>query len=204
MFYAIVLLLIIIVLLLMKITIIAEASHANIRVRIVIFRLIKISIIDKTKIEHGRLDTEKIKQGVFNKRLNLRSTAKGLKDPLKKLFSKLQIVFKLKFVYGLSSPDKTAISYGILNSLIYSFDLAVKSLVKKYSGTYTIYPDMKKPTLDYNIEVRISFRIFSILPSIFKMLKVMFTQIYRARRKEGMKDGRTSNRKLNENYNGQT
>lgn len=202
MFYAVILLLIIVVILLMKINIVFEASPANNKVRIVIFRLIKINIIDKTKKEHGRLDAEKIKKEALYKKIDLRSMVKDLKDPIKELSSKLQVDLKFRLVYGLSSPDKTAISYGILNSLIYSFDLGIKSLVKKYCGTYKIYPDMKKPAFDYNIEVRLSFRIFSILPSISTMLKLVLIPIYKAKRKEGMKDGRTSNRKLNENYNG--
>lgn len=203
MFYVIVLLFFIIILLFMKITIMVEASPSKIKVRIVIFRLIKKTIIDKTKREHGRLDAEKIKKGAFYKGLDIRPAIKDLKGPVKRFLSKLQIVFKLRLVYGMSSPDKTAISYGILNSLIYTLDLGVKGLVKKYKGSYTICPDMKKTCLDYSIEAGVSFRVFSILPSIFKMLEVIFKQIYAAKRKEGLKDGRTSNRKLNENYNGQ-
>jgi hypothetical protein len=187
----------------MKITITAEVSTVKIQVRIVIFKLIKIRIVDKTKIEHGRLESVKFIKRVSFKRINIMSMIKDLKEPIKKLFSKLRINLKLKLVYGLSSPDKTAISYGILNGLIYSLDLAINSAVKKYNGTYTIYPDMKKSSLNYNIEAKVSFRILTLMPSILKLLKIVFIQIRRKKRKEGMKDGRTSHRKLNENYNGQ-
>lgn len=197
MFYVILLLLMIIVLLIMKITIIASISPLKIMVKIVIFKLIKIRVVDKTKTEHGRLRVTKLKK------INIRAITKDLLKPIMKLLSKLQIDFKFKLVYGLSSPDKTAISYGILNGLIYSFDLAIKSFVKRYNSSYTINPDMKKPDFNYKIEAKVSFRIVALLPSILRMLKIVLIQIYKDKRKEGMKDGRTSNRKLNENYNGQ-
>ena len=206
MFYLVLILIIFIFIFSIKITIIIAAEPSTLKITIKLLKVIKISIVDKTKGEHGREKLTKtsdiLKKKVPFSSKDLLSMVKELKEPLKSLLSKLQVELYTGFIYGLSSPDKTAISYGVINSLIYSLDLYLHKLMGKYKGSYTITPDLNKPSFDYKIKVSIAFRLFTLLPSIIKLLKTILKQKKLQQRKEGMKDGRASHRKLNENYNG--
>ncbi len=202
MFYIILLLTILMLFLIIRITIVIEASYNRIHIRMVLFRLIKITIVDKTKDEHGRREPSKYNistlKKLFQDKKNFLSILGKIKKIMKVLLSRLQVDLRLRLVYGLSQPDKTAISYGVLNSFIYILDQELCKGFKRYKRCYIIKPELKKRTLDYNIKAEISFRILTLMPSIFKLLRIVKLQ----KRKAGMNDGRTSHRKLNENYNG--
>jgi hypothetical protein len=189
--------------------------------------LLLIMLITKTKIEIAYLEhkfylkfiffgvikiklkakTKKVKK-VAKEKLDIKILFKLIYESLnilRLLLSKTELNVKLDCVFCIYSCDKTAIVYGVLNSMIYCLHTLLCSELKKYDGVYNLKPDLNNSSNDldinFNMEGRIKIRNISIILIACRMLPKLF--VYRKRLKnKRRKINESSNRRFNENYNG--
>lgn len=171
--------------------------NKDVDANIILFRVIKININDKNRIR-----TQKKVKHKIDIQPNLAvKLFKKMKPHIKYLLSKTKIKIKLDIIFGLFSPDKTAITYGIVNSIIYTFDNVLRSKTKRFDSIYNITPDFNKSIFDTSLELEIYARVFNLLVFTFKALIILFKNRSYFKRKGGVFNG-SSNRRINENYTG--
>lgn len=199
MYFLIILLLVILLIVFMPLEVYVHMEHNHVDVNIRLFKFIKIELSRKTKDKvqkEGRLRFKDIPFEVIKEVYH-----KSIPN-FKYILKKLKIKLKVNFDYGLSAPDKTAISYGIINSLIYSVDNLIGIYLKKFEREYTIIPDMKNKKLEYQVTISVYTWSINLLVYGFKMLPILFKYRKYFIKKGGDKNVRTSNTGANENYNG--
>ncbi|SKA82277.1 hypothetical protein SAMN05443428_104186 [Caloramator quimbayensis] len=136
-------------------------------INIILFKVIKIKINDKNK---KRKKNKGLKINIPPK-IILKILKESL-PPVKYLIEKSRLYIKLDMTFGLSSPDKTAITYGLINSFIYTLDCFLKSSSKKVDSSYNIVPDLKDKRIDVFLDFKISIRILNVFSFLFKLLRI--------------------------------
>lgn len=187
--------LLLLLILLMKVVILIEIQKKEFQLNIILFGVIKINLTDKTK---GRIK-EKAEKQIKLKLDDIKDIWEFTKDVLpeiKYILSKITIETKLNIKFGFSSADKTAIAYGLINGIIYSNENYLKLLFRDYRGEYSIYPDFKSEEKIITGYIYLKTRFIYM---IFKSLKIL--KKYK-KRKGGVLNVRSSDRRINENYNG--
>lgn len=188
---------VILLLLFAPLTIVIKIEENGIYVFAVVYKVIKIHLIDKTKIKK------------IEKKIDIRILAEFIIEFIRemmpyimKFISKTSMEVYFYFKFGVTSPHRTAILYGVLNSFIYSLENILREFLKKYHGKYVIHPDLNNTVLNYDIEIRASVRIPSLLKLSFKALKFLIKHKAYYKREGGASNARAYNRRANENYNG--
>jgi hypothetical protein len=182
----------------MNLKIIVLLHNGKTKVTVIIFGVIKFDLIDKTNVDEP---LKKFTRKTPPYRV-LFEISKANFPYLKKILSvmKLHVDFNLEF--GFSYPDETAISYGLINFLVYNIGDFLEMYFEKYTGNYSIVPDFKKKILNFKLKSEIKLRpVYIIRPGI-KMLLIYLKYIKLYKKEGGDLNGRTSNRRFNENYNG--
>lgn len=195
----------ILVLLLTKIKIKLNLKNKDLKINIIFFSVIKIKIKAKTK---------KDKKGNLNVILKAKSVGKGkfdIKsilnfmlesiDSIRYLLSRVILKIDADCIFYLFSPDKTAIMYGAINSIIYNIHMVLIKELKEYKGEYNIKPDFNNKKNNINIETIFTIRNIYIVLFIFKILPLLlkYRKIFK---NKGGGLNESSNRRLDENYNG--
>lgn len=194
-----ILLLLLILLLFMPVITQVHINNNKVTIKLVILKVIKINIKEKTIFE-------KLKR------------SKGLKEkvPLKKIFeilkeslpsirylaSRAEMKVKVNGTIGLSSADKTAITIGLLNMGLYNMDSIIRIYFKKYFGEYNIVPDFVYEVIDYIISTEVRIKTINIIVFMIKWLRVLLKYKKYIIRKGGASNAGSSNRRIDEIYNG--
>lgn len=197
-FIALILVLIILIVLFINVEVIIKLKKEKKIIYIIVLGVIKIPLTEKTK------RMENAAEIVLKYKLSPGIVLKIMRDVLpvfKTMLSRFSLSINVKLKYGLYSPDKTAISYGILNGIVYTIDGMLKPMLKSYEGSYEIEPELNRAMLFYDVFISLKFRPVSMLKPGFRLLKIFLA--YRPKlKKGGALDVGTSNRKINEDYNG--
>jgi hypothetical protein len=193
----------------------------------VICLLILLAILSKTKIEIYYIENKfKLKFIFFEViKIKFKAKTKKVKEEAKDrldlkvlsemvchnlyfvryVLSKMELSINMDCTFSIYSPDKTAIIYGVINSLIYSLHTLLYCEAKKYKGIYKLKPDFNNKQESINIMVtmedRIGIRNFRIIIIACKMLPMLL--VYKKKVKiRRRKLNESSDRRTNENYNG--
>lgn len=198
-FIALILLLLLIILLFIPVIIRCNINNNDISIKLILLGVIKIKIKEKTTFEKLK-KSEKIKHRVpFKKLIEI------IRDSLpsvKYLASRLRIRVSLEGTIGLSTADKTALSIGILNLLLYSLEGFLRNYLRHYTGQYSINPDFTGERLRFNVLAEARVMPVHMIAFSIKWLKVFLKHKKYFIRKGGASNAGSSNRRFNENYNG--
>lgn len=127
-----------------------------------------------------------------------------LPDTLKKiqyLLSRTMLYIELKCRFFIIEPDKTALLFGIMNMLVYTLETVLADKFGKLSGKYNLYPDFDEKENEITVNAVVSIRCIYIFIFIIKMLPILI-KYKRSIKNEGGEFNESSNRSINENYNG--
>lgn len=94
-------------------------------------------------------------------------------QPVKYLLKKSKLYIFLDLSIGLSAPDKTAITYGLINSLVYTLDGYLKNVSKKLNSSYSIIPNFKEERIDVYLDFKLYIKVFYIFVFLYKILKIL-------------------------------
>lgn len=161
-------------------------------VHLILFKVIKLCLYDKTKKRTGKKAIRKVD--------NINYYIKFSKETYpetKYILSKTKVLVNFTFTFGLESADKTAMLYGMINAILQSMNNIFKYIFKSYEGKYIISPNFNNAKKDINTNISIKVRPIYILIKLFKIIKKN-----KKIKKGGALNARTSNRRANENYNG--
>jgi hypothetical protein len=175
------------------------AENNEIEIKLILFRVIKINIKEKTTVEKMK------KNKVFKRKIPLKvliKIAKKLMPYLKRTAEKTKLKLEINIAFGLSSADRTAIVCGLINMFIYNLTNIFDIFLKRFSPSYNIIPDFVNERFDYKIKADISIKMFSLLVFSIHALKILLKYKKYLLKKGGAHNGRTSHRRFNENYNG--
>lgn len=186
-------------LLYIRVTVQILIHNNDLTIKLVLLKVIKINIKEKTTFEKLK-KSRRIKEKVPIKKL-IEIIDKSLPS-IRYLVSKTEMDIKINGSLGLSSADKTALTIGILNVILFSMESFLKNYIKKYKGEYNLSPDFVNESLEYSISVEVSVKPLNIIAFLFKWLKVLLKYKKYIIRKGGASNAGSSNRRIDENYNG--
>jgi len=196
-FIALILLVLFVLLLLIPVTIRCNINNNDISIKLILLGVIKIKIKEKTTFDKG---SWKEKQRVPFKKL-LEITRDSLPS-VRYLASRLRFKVNLNGTIGLSTADKTAVSIGIMNALLYSMEVFLRNYFCNYTGQYSINPDFTGEKFSINVLAEARVLPVHIIAFSIKWLKVLLKHKKYIIRKGGASNAGSSNRRINENYNG--
>lgn len=198
-FIPLILLLILILMLIIPCIIQVSMDNNEVNIKLILFKVIKIKIKEKTTYE-------KLKKGRrLRNKVPLKKIIEIIKESLPSinyLASRTEVNVEFNGILGLSSADKTALTIGILNMLLYSVEGFLHNYFKSYTGQYDINPDYANEKLEYCVFVEASILPIYIVVFSIKWLKVLLKYKKYILRKGGASNARSSNRRIDENYNG--
>ncbi|QCX32658.1 hypothetical protein FDN13_02485 [Caloramator sp. E03] len=153
-------------------------------INIILFKVIKIKINEKNKLR------KKNKASKFNvpPKIIIDIAKKSLPS-IGYLINKSNINVDFSLTFGFSAPDKTALTYGLINAIIYSFDCFLSNTAKKFYSTYKIVPDLKNEKIELYLDFKIYIKLFFVLAFFFKLLKVLLAYKYYFKIKGGVAYG---------------
>lgn len=127
-----------------------------------IFKVIKINLKDKNKKERE----EKLDFARISAILNRKNT-----EHVKYLLSKSDMEVYGTLIFGTSYPDKTALLYGFINSLLYTIEPVIQSTFKSFEREYKVYPDLKNKKLEYEVKIKIYLKIIHYIKYKLRSMK---------------------------------
>lgn len=198
-FILLILFFILLVLLFIPVIIQMNIHNNGISIKLIILKVIKIKIKEKTTLE--KLKKSKVVKDKVPLKIIIEIVNKSLPS-INYLASKSKVRIRINGTIGLSAADKTALAIGILNMLLYSMEGLLRNYLKYYSGVYNINPDFSQERLDYSILGEVSVLPAYITVFCFKWLKVFLKYKKYIIRKGGASNAGSSNRRIDENYNG--
>lgn len=172
----------------MDIEVIGTFYEKKADVNIIIFRYISIKP-DFKKIYKNKKRKPKLNINIKT----IINTTKDMITPLKKFLKSLNMRLNLYINFGLSSPDKTAISYGLLyslTSLLYSFS---EKCFKNYNQNINIIPDLKNEKFDYKAKIYLHTRLIYLMILGKNILANIIKHKGEIMKKGGAINDRTSN-----------
>lgn len=197
-----IILVLIILLLISKIKISIDILNSCVKINIIIFRIIKIRVFDKTKTVAKPLKkAKKIKKNKFTADVILK-LIKDMLPQIKYLLRKTDVKINMDFKFGLQYPDKTAELYGLINCLLYSIENVFRAFLHSLSSKYNIVPDLNHETLNLKSKLDFSFKFVYLIIFVVKSAKIIFKYKSYFKNKGGALNVGTSNRRTHENYNG--
>ena len=197
-----IILVLIILLLISKIKISIDILNSCVKINIIIFRVIKIRVFDKTKTVAKPLKkAKKIKKNKFTADVILK-LIKDMLPQIKYLLRKTDVKINMDFKFGLQYPDKTAELYGLINCLLYSVENVFRAFLHSLSSKYNIVPDLNHETLNLKSKLDFSFKFVYLIIFVVKSAKIIFKYKSYFKNKGGALNVGTSNRRTHENYNG--
>jgi hypothetical protein len=170
----------------MDIEVIGTFYEKKADVNIIIFRYISIKPNFKKKYKRKKRKQKPDIKAIIN-------TTKDMIIPLKRFLKSVNIRLSLYINFGLSSPDKTAISYGILyslTSLLYSFS---EKRFKSYNQNIDIIPDLTNEKFDYKAKIYLHTRLIYLMILGKNILTNIIKHKGEIMKKGGVIDDRTSN-----------
>lgn len=191
---------IIFIILIIKIEIKFILNNKNLKINLIIFRVIKINLKAKA-IKRGEKFKSSINDFKNIKNKDILNIANVILHKAQYLFSKMLLNLNVKCDFYILSPDKTAILYGVISSFIYNMEKILINEFKIYKGAYYFNPDFATQKNNIEIEVYMSIRNIYIIIFVIKTLPMMFKYKKLLENKGGELNG-SSNRRSNENYNG--
>ena len=201
MIYLIITLSLIIIVMFSKIQIRFYLNNKDYKVTLIFLYVIKIGINAKAS---KRIKTLNIKTSSIKLKDKIKITLIIVKDSLKKLEYIIgKVIFNLNIdcTYYILGPDKTAMIYGIANTIIYNVENIFHIFFKEYNSNLNIKPDFQSKNNNIRINGNISVRIIHLLILLFKLLPIIFRYKKLTKSKGGEVNG-SSNRGVNENYDG--
>lgn len=197
-----IILVLIILLLISKIKISIDILNSCVKINIIIFRVIKIRVFDKTKTVAKPLKkAKKIKKNKFTADVILK-LIKDMLPQIKYLLRKTDVKINMDFKFGLQYPDKTAELYGLINCLLYSVENVFRAFLHSLRSKYNIVPDLNHETLNLKSKLDFSFKFVYLIIFVVKSAKIIFKYKSYFKNKGGALNVGTSNRRTHENYNG--
>lgn len=187
------------ILLFIPVIIQAYINNNEIIIKLVLLKVIKINIKEKTILEKLKKN-RKLKAKVPLKKII--ELVKESFPSIKYLASKTEVNIKVNGTFGLSSADKTALTIGIINILLYNLGNLIEICFKKYVGEYNINPDFVYEKLEYSISAEVRIIPINMIVFLIKWLKVLLKYKKYILRKGGASNAGSSNRGIDENYNG--
>jgi H+/gluconate symporter-like permease len=189
--------------------------------------IILLMLIMKTKIEIAYLENKfslkfiflgvikinfkaktKVVKGVKSKKIDFKILIETIYNSLNVftyLLSKIELSIKINCVFFAYSADKTAIIYGLINSILYPIHAVLCKKLKKHNGIYNFKPDLNNYSdsikIKFTTEDKISIRNIHILITVCMMLPKLLIYMKKIKNKR-RKLNESSNRRFNENYNG--
>jgi hypothetical protein len=174
-------------------------SNNEITIKLILLKVIKINIKEKTILEKLKKDN-KIKAKVPLKKI-IEIVTESFPS-IRYLACKTEVNIKVNGTFGFSSADKTALTIGIINILLYNLGSIIENYFKKYTGEYNIIPDFVYEVLVYSISAEVRILPVNIIIFLIKWLKVLLKYKKYILRKGGASNAGSSNRRIDENYNG--
>ncbi len=174
-------------------------NNNNISIKLILLGVIKIKIKEKTTFEKLKRSNKEKHRIPFKKLLEI------IRDSLpsaKYLALRLRVRVNLNGTIGLSTADKTALSIGIINVLLYSLEGFLRNGLRHYTGHYCINPDFTGEKFSFNVLAEARVLPAHIIVFCIKWLKVFLKHKKYIIRKGGASNAGSSNRRINENYNG--
>lgn len=155
-------------------------------VNIIIFRYISVKPNFKKRYKSKKRKPKPNIKTIIN-------TTKDMITPLKFFLKGVNMHLNLYIKFGLSSPDKTAISYGLLyslTSLLYSFS---EKHFKNYNQNINIIPDLKNEKFDYKAKIYLHTRLIYLMILGKNILANIIKHKGEIMKKGGAINDRTSN-----------
>lgn len=175
-------------------------ENTNIIIKLVIFRVIKIRIFDKTKVKKSKRVTKKVWRKIpFEILLEI---GRKMLPHIRHLMLKMHIEINLRIEYGFASPDKTALVYGAVSALLHSIDNILRYQSKRYCGSYRIEPDLNNQLLEIKFVSKLHTSLVNYIIFGFHALKILLKYKSYFKREGGALNDRSCNRGAYENYNG--
>lgn len=109
-------------------------------------------------------------------RINFRGILGIIKELLPNigdLLSRVRIDYTFSLHFGFSDASKTAIVYGIINSIIYGIEPVLKNLFLDYKGNFLIVPDFRFKGMEYSLKLTAKIRFYQLITAMFKILKIL-------------------------------
>lgn len=174
-------------------------QNNELTIKLVLLKVIKINIKEKTTFE--KLKKSRIKKDNVPIKKLIEIVIKSLPS-IRYLASRIKISIKIIGTLGLSSADKTALTIGILNIILYNMESIIRNYVENYTGEYKLTPDFVNEVLKYSTSVEIHIKPVNVIVFLIKWLKVLLKYKKYIIRKGGASNAGSSNRRIDENYNG--
>ena len=174
-------------------------NNNEITIKLILLKVIKINIKEKTILEKLKKDSK------LRPKVPLKKIIEIVKESfpsIKYLATKTEVNVKINGTFGFSSADKTALTIGMINILLYNLESIIQSCFKKYMGEYNIIPDFVYEKLEYSISTEVRIVPVNIIVFLIKWLKVLLKYKKYILRKGGASNAGSSNRRIDENYNG--
>jgi hypothetical protein len=194
--------LVILIILLAKTKIEISYLENKFKFKFIFFEVIKIKLKAKTK----RVK-RKVKE-VARKKLDLKVLGEIVYHNLyifRYILSKIEMNIKVECIFSIYSPDKTAITYGLINPIIYSLHTLLSCTLKEYNGQYSFKPNFNNNNEGINIKIGIESKIGIRNIQIVVIGCRMLPKLLEYRKKVKIKRRKLNespDRRFNENYNG--
>lgn len=198
-YIAFILLFLFIILLFTPVIIRGNINNNDISIKLILLGVIKIKIKEKTTFEKLKDSNKKKRRIPFKKLIEI--TGDSLPS-VRYLAKRLRVKVNLDVNIGLSAADKTALSVGIINMLLYSLEGFLRNYLGYYFGKYSINPDFTGERFVFYILAEARVIPLHIIAFSIKLLKVFLKHKKYFLRKGGASNAGSSNRRINENYNG--
>ncbi|MCX7904215.1 MAG: DUF2953 domain-containing protein [Caloramator sp.] len=116
---------------------------------------------------------------------------------LSNILHRLDVDLDIDFLYGAKEPHITALLYGTINSFLGSIYPILRNAFKNYNQKINIKPVFDKEIYDLKIDILIKIQNLYLI----WILIIFLSKYIKNKGKGGFRYG-TSNRSINENYNG--
>ncbi|MDO6354504.1 DUF2953 domain-containing protein [Caloramator sp. CAR-1] len=154
--------------------------------------VIKIKLFEKNIKEKNK--TKSIRKERTRGNIEILELVRAL---ISNILHRLDVNLDIDFLFGTKEPHITAILYGMMNSFLGSLYPILKDTFKNYNQKINITPVFDKELYDLKLDILIKIQnLYLIWMSI-----IFLSKYIKKKGKGGFRYG-TSNRSINENYNG--
>jgi hypothetical protein len=133
--------------------------------------------------------------------IGLSKYRKKIVGAIKNLTAHTSVTIHAKYFFYYSDPQKTALLYGIMNSVKFNLDFLLCKYFKTHTSEILLFPDFEKQENNIDISMKLSVKIINVCIVLFKLLPIIIKYKKNIKKEGGAING-SSNRRLDENYNG--
>lgn len=197
----IIIILLLIIIVFSKIQIKFYVNNKDFKVILIFLYVIKINLNAKASKSVKTLNNKTTSIGYKSKIKIVLMIVTDILRKLKYLSGKTILNLNIDCTYYILEPDKTAVIYGLASAIIYNVENIFRIFFKEYKSNLNIKPDFESKNNNIKINGNIAVRTIFLIILLIKILPIIFRYRKLIKSKGGEVNG-SSDRRVNENYNG--